>query len=117
MAHRIDHALRAYHARTHNCAQSVLRAFQESHAVAECQIATAHGHGGGKAAAGRCGALHSALALTAAEPERQAQIRRQFQAATGSEACREIRRLKQKSCRDCVALAASLLIQTEKGDA
>lgn len=105
----VERALNAYQRERLNCAQSVLRGFQEHRTIAEEQIAQARHQGGGRAENGRCGALHAALTL-ADEPAVRDRLRHAFVAQAGAETCREIRRAARLSCVDCVRLAASLLL-------
>jgi len=91
-----------------NCAQAVLRGFQQLLSLSDERIAAAAAHGGGRVPKGTCGALHAALSL-ASDPEAQATIEDAFMAQTGALACREVRELGRLSCRNCVRLAAELV--------
>lgn len=106
----VERALNAYQRERLNCAQSVLRGFQEHRQLDDEQIAHARHHGGGRAENGRCGALHAALTL-ADEPAVRDRLRHAFVTQAGAETCREIRRTARLSCVDCVRLAASLLLE------
>jgi hypothetical protein len=99
----------AAHARGHNCCQAVLHAFQERCRIDEERIAAARQSGAGRAPGGRCGALHAALVLV--EPQHHAAIESAFVKRTGAAACRDIRKLRQASCSECVAEAARLVAQ------
>lgn len=104
----VEKTLKAYKEEKINCAQSVLRGFQESFQVPEETIAEAKKWGGGRADGGLCGALHSACQLAADDCTRQA-LHERFLASAGSDRCREIRKLGRLSCGECVALAATVL--------
>lgn len=104
----VKRTLNAYNEEKHNCAQSILRGFQEQMNVSEEQIAEAKKHGGGKAEDGLCGALHSALNLTDDTSVKE-ELSAEFIAKAGSDKCREIRRNGKLSCEDCVRLAATIL--------
>lgn len=110
----VKRAVEAYTRERMNCAQSVLRAYQQTHAVTEEQIAAAKAHGGGRAEGGLCGALHAAL-LLAKTPEQQQQIRAGFAREAGAETCKGIKGAGGSGypCKDCVALAARLLQETQ----
>lgn len=101
-------ALYAYTQERMNCAQSVLRAYQESHGLSDEKIQEARAHGGGRADGGLCGALYAALQLAKSE-EVRAELRRQFRETAGAETCREIKNGSGYPCKDCVGLAARLL--------
>jgi hypothetical protein len=101
----------AVHAYTHerlNCAQSVLKAFQDRRAVPQHEIEDARRLGAGRAAGGVCGALHAALLFVEAAEEKEA-VRQAFAQRAGSERCREIKKSKLLSCAQCVELASSLI--------
>lgn len=104
----VKRALVAYQDEQLNCAQSVLRAFQPQHGIAETEIHQARRLGGGRAEGGLCGALYAALRLAGPQADSQ-RLRADFVAAAGAEKCREIRRAARLSCAECVHLAASLL--------
>ena len=103
-------AMQAYKQEKLNCAQSVLRGFQEHLSVDEDQIAAAKQLGGGRAENGCCGALYAAWLLIR-EEEAKESIRLRFIAEAGSDKCREIRKLGRLSCGECVELAAGLLLE------
>jgi hypothetical protein len=90
-----------------NCAQSVLRAFQEIKNLSEEQIKAAKAYGGGRAPGGRCGALHAALELIS-DVEGKNRLAKSFSEEAGSEICKEIRKLRKVSCGQCVELATGL---------
>ena len=91
-----------------NCVQAVLKAFQVEYGVSDDDIAVGAKLGGGKAEGGLCGALHAVRMLLKVSdlPE---DIASEFKNQAGSLKCKEIRKLNQLPCRDCVALAAELL--------
>lgn len=87
--------------RKYNCAQSVAAGSDRDDlvpALASC--------GGGKAPAGRCGALHAAM-LIAGEGKAES-VRAEFVAAAGSEFCRELKHELKVPCVKCVGTAAAL---------
>ncbi len=104
----VEKAMDAYTREKLNCAQSVLRGFQEQFQVEEERIAKARSWGGGRAENGLCGALHAARILGGAE-DVQERFRERFIESAGSDRCREIRSLRRLSCKECVELAARLL--------
>ncbi len=112
----IERALNTYKTKRMNCAQSVLHAFQTSHAISEHEIEQARALGGGRAAEGLCGALFAAIHLTL-ETANQQRLKDAFMASAGSDKCREIRRTSRIPCSECVRLAASLVVaQSGAGD-
>jgi bacterioferritin-associated ferredoxin len=106
----VERAMTAYKKERMNCAQSVLRAFQEHRSISEDEIVQARHHGGGRAENGVCGALHAAIKLTD-DPSVRDHLRSTFVARAGAETCREIRRAARLPCVECVRLAASLLVE------
>lgn len=91
-----------------NCAQAVLKAFQEEASISDQMIQDAGFSGGGRAPGEMCGALYSATLLVQ-DQNRQSNIKHEFAKVAGSTKCREIRSIQQLSCRGCVALAAKLV--------
>lgn len=104
----VEKTLKAYKEEKMNCAQSILRGFQEQFNVPEEKIAEAGNWGGGRAEGGLCGALHSACRLTSDENVRQT-LHECFLSEAGAERCRDIRKLGRLSCGGCVELAAKVL--------
>lgn len=96
-----------------NCAQAVLKAFQEEASIPDSAINEAKAAGGGRAPDGLCGAVHSAKLLASNDFIRD-QIDRSFIEIAGSTRCYEIRGLKKLSCSGCVALAARLLENSDQ---
>jgi hypothetical protein len=101
-------ALAAYKEEKLNCAQSVLRAFQDELSIPEERIAAFKAFGGGRAEEGLCGALYAALEL-AQGAERKASLRRRFSEKAGAVACKALKGELKFPCADCVELAAKLL--------
>lgn len=93
-----------------NCAQAVLTAFQSTSGMADESIRIAGSLGAGRAEGAVCGALHAAKMLLD-DPAVLQSIERDFAAKAGSLLCKQIRKLKELSCRDCVGLSAQLLAQ------
>jgi hypothetical protein len=102
----VERALRAYKKEGLNCAQSILRAFQQKLDISEKVIIEAEKVGGGEADGGMCGALYAALRLTETAGTRD-RLENAFVARAGSRKCGEIK----VSCVECVRLAASLLVE------
>ena len=105
----VQRSLQAFQFEKHNCAQSILRGFQQTKGVPEDTIAAAKALGGGRAPAGRCGALHAAIELTN-DPAARERLIRAFVEKAGSEACREIKKHRKLTCEQCVRLAAESLV-------
>lgn len=104
----IERSVHAFKNERLNCAQSILKGFQEQKAITEHMITQASGLGGGHAQDGRCGALHAALTLVDDTHTSEA-MSQAFVQKTGSEQCREIRKKRVMPCDKCVELAATLL--------
>lgn len=103
-------SLNAYLKERLNCAQSVMRGFQEICEVTDAQIEDVKTMGHGKAEGGICGALYSAMLLAGDENARK-NLHGEFVGKAGSDKCREIRSAQRLSCGECVALASSLLLE------
>ncbi len=104
-------AVHSYTKERLNCAQSILKAFQEKKEVSTEEIHDARKLGGGRADNGVCGALYAALKLTD-DPDSKESLRGSFADVAGSDQCREIRAKKLISCQQCVEVAARLLQKT-----
>ena len=96
----------------YNCAQAVLKAFQGTYDVTPEMVILNSRFGGGRAEQGICGALYAAESLIV-DTERRAMLRERFRAAAGAIECRSIRRVRKVSCRECVAIAAELLMEID----
>ncbi|MFA7230639.1 MAG: C-GCAxxG-C-C family (seleno)protein [Victivallaceae bacterium] len=104
----VGKSLKAYKEEKLNCAQSILRGFQDKNQVRDEQITAARKLGGGRAEDGICGALHAALQLAENDEIRQS-LHESFIVHASSSKCREIRRAGKISCAGCVELAAKTL--------
>ncbi len=110
----VTKSLKAYKEEKLNCAQSILRGFQDKCQVSNEQIAEAKKNGGGRAENGICGALHSAAHLAKNDEIRQS-LHERFIVHAGSDKCREIRGEGKLSCSGCVELAAKILDEKMAG--
>lgn len=97
-----------YHGKEgYNCAQSVLKAFQDSQKISESEIADYKSAGGGRAVGGLCGALCAAKRIVGEEAFNE--ISKKFEQQAGSLKCTEIRKAGRLSCKGCVGTAAELV--------
>lgn len=96
-----------------NCAQSVLKAFNETCQVDEQRIIEAKAYGGGRAEEGLCGALYGAILLLD-DQEQISKLKEEFALTAGSQKCREIKSGSGFPCTECVRLAARLLAQSHE---
>lgn len=103
-----ESALSAFHRPPEmlNCAQAVMRAYQESTGRTVGGPEEYAGLGGGRAPGGECGALHAACR---AEPAWADRMRVDFAARAGSTRCAVLKRELRVPCRECVGIAADLL--------
>ncbi len=90
----------------YNCAQSVLKTFQQECNISEMTIYQASALGGGRAEGGVCGAIYSAL-LVSGDEKKAEELLQQFHQKTGSVYCTDIRE-SEAGCREFVKMAASL---------
>lgn len=105
----VDH----FKSRRGNCAQSVALAWTYKKEPGSAHADRFTAHGGGRAPDGLCGALHAARELAG---EHKETLTEQFkQQADGHTTCRGIRTNRIMPCTDCVALAARLLDEFNKG--
>lgn len=86
----------------YNCAQSVLKALEETHS----EIDNFSKFGGGRAPEGFCGALYSALHM--APTDKHDSIKEEFLGEAGALNCREIRKKGQLTCAQCVEKATAI---------
>jgi len=89
----------------YNCAQAILKAFQADYNISEQCIENASIKGSGRADNGICGALY-ATHLLLKEDAIINEINQNFIIKGGSVLCKEIRKNKTISCKECVRLAA-----------
>ena len=89
----------------HNCAQAVLKAFASHTGVDQGCVQRFSQFGSGRAPAGECGALFAAKSMLDNESA-QRSLEEAFVREAGSPQCRQIRKLRRLSCRQCVQTAA-----------
>lgn len=94
----------------YNCAQAVLKAFQEQYDIPEATINEYKEYGGGRAKDGTCGALFAALALVS-DSQKEILIQA-FEQQAQYTTCERIKD-KTISCRECVGAAAEALRQLQ----
>jgi hypothetical protein len=95
----------------YNCAQSILKGFQDEFLIQQSEIEAYKANGGGKAEGGICGAVFAAnrLLAQAGKPS----ISDEFKNVAGSIYCKDIRGVKL-SCKDLVRIADDLLTESMK---
>lgn len=92
----------------YNCAQAILKGFQEKYQVPQEIIDAFKSYGGGRAEGGLCGALFAAKHLLKNKNVSQ-EIEKRFQEITGGTHCKVIRKLNRVPCAGCVKAAEELL--------
>lgn len=92
----------------YNCAQAILKAFQNHNKFTDSDISKYRSAGGGKAEGGLCGALYAAK-LHLDNKEKQVVLERLFKDIAGHITCRDIKINKALTCSQCVETAAKLL--------
>lgn len=95
----------------YNCAQAVLKAFEEEHNISSEMIEEYRANGGGRAENGLCGALYAALNILN-NPEKTALLKQAFLEKAGAIHCSEILALENLPCPGCVDLAAKIVSET-----
>lgn len=103
-------AVKYYHGEENfNCAQAILKAYQEEFDIKDEQIDEYKDFGRGRAEGGLCGAIFAVKKLIGNQKLSEHVEQSFSHAAGGVPTCREIRKLKQLSCRGCVKTASQLL--------
>lgn len=86
-----------------NCAQAVLKAFQEKYDIEEERIQGFKLYGGGRAEGGLCGAYYAAKVLLEEHaPDQIADLEESFHQQAGALRCKEIKSGTKFPCVDCV---------------
>lgn len=91
--------------KAYNCAQAVLKAFEDRLKVDDELIANFKKCGGGKAENGLCGALFAAIHLAG---DKKNLVKKEFEESVGHVKCRAIKKAGI-SCKICVCKAAEIL--------
>ena len=89
-----------------NCAQAVFKTFQNEFGVTDAHITANKKNGGGRVQNNICGALFAAKELL---PNQADKITELFNERAQFPTCREIKKLSQYPCRECVGLAAEIV--------
>jgi len=90
-----------------NCAQAVIKAFEERFGLDEATFRKFAAYGGGNAPEGLCGAYCAARHLIELKaPDRLQEFESFFTEQAGSLKCSEIRKGRKLSCLGCVEKAA-----------
>lgn len=92
----------------YNCAQAILKAYQEDFNIDDEQIRDYKKFGGGNAEGNLCGALFAVNKLIN-NKDKSKNIEQSIYQAAGATTCHEIRKLKKLSCNGCVEKASQLL--------
>lgn len=96
-----------------NCAQAVLKAFQEEMGLPDQIIEDFKAFGGGRAAFGHCGAVFAAdfiLGMAGIEHE-SVNVVAHIESLAGSAKCEEIKSLENLSCLGCVEACVTYVRQ------
>ena len=92
----------------YNCAQAILKTFQDDYSVSQDLIDSYKKKGFGKVEGNICGALYALKELLQSE-EQFEMAQNRFAEEAGSPRCKEIRKKKYATCKDCVAIAARIM--------
>ncbi len=96
-----------------NCAQAVLKAWQEDFGISDETIEEFRQWGGGRAQGGVCGALFAADYLLAKEGEKLS-IKEPFVAKAGFSTCALLKSSGRVPCTTCVNIADELVKKNKK---
>ncbi len=108
LANKLYHGEEGY-----NCAQAILKAFQQEFNISEHAILAAKTWGHGSVEGGICGALFAARQLSQ-DAVFIEHINSGFASKGGGFQCKIIRKKRRLSCRQCVMLAAENINQLLK---
>lgn len=89
----------------YNCAQAVLKFFENHPAVSPEKIEEFKQFGGGRAPEGVCGAIYAAEHILN-DKKLTDELKETFKRDAGSHCCREIKTAGRLSCPGCVDMAA-----------
>ncbi len=92
----------------YNCAQAVVKAFQEEFNIPEEVVESYASKGAGQAEGNLCGSLYAAEKLLK-DPEKIVHLEKLFAGEAGSIKCKEIRKLRRLSCKGTVELAERII--------
>jgi len=92
----------------YNCAQAVLKTFEDIYPFTDECLREFKALGGGRAEGGMCGALYAAQHVVQDEAKAVA-LGARFKEIIGAVGCKEIKRVHGVPCHDCVAVAARLV--------
>ncbi len=95
----------------YNCAQAILKGFEQEFSVDKAQIDAFRAFGGGRTPLGICGALFAAQQLA---PQYADNLQTEFIKQCGSASCREMKQQRKVSCEECVKTADRLLTEMLK---
>ena len=93
----------------YNCAQAILKGFEQECLVTPEHIEAFRAFGGGRAPLGVCGALFAAQQLA---PHKATELHADFVKQCGSAHCKELKQQLKVSCEKCVKTADRLLAET-----
>ncbi|AQQ70818.1 hypothetical protein SMSP2_01180 [Limihaloglobus sulfuriphilus] len=100
-----------YHGKEgYNCAQALIKAFQDICGADEFDIEEFAAYGRGRVDGGLCSPLYAIYRLIDNTVVYE-QILEEFAKETGSVKCREIKLGMQLGCRECIELAGRLLVE------
>ena len=92
-----------------NCAQAVLRHNQKELNISDELIMENVINGGGRAEAGRCGAIHAVMMAFEGNKDLQDEALAKFKEKAKFQDCRSIRGNRSLSCPACVDAASDIL--------
>ncbi len=92
----------------YNCAQAVLKSFEEHHEVTQRSIRKYSSYGSGEARGGVCGALFAARSLIKNRKHKK-EFTRRFQEEVGTILCAEIMQFGYLSCAGCIYIAHKIV--------
>ena len=92
-----------------NCAQAVLKAFQEQLDIPDDMITSFSAHGGGRAPEGHCGAVFAEEFIfgLAGILDSETNAVSHLESLAGSASCKAIKEAKQLSCLGCVEVCTA----------
>ncbi len=98
-----------------NCAQSILKGFQQEFEISDETIESFRPFGGGRAEGGLCGAIYAANYLM--RKKGLESLNEAFVKKAVYEKCRDIKQNKTCSCEECIRITDELIeLKIENGE-
>lgn len=95
----------------YNCVQAILKHYQPVFNTTDQEIESHRSSGSGNIGNGECGAYYGCVIQAKDNVSVAVSLKETFEKEAGSIYCKDIRKLRKLSCRECVSLAADVMDQ------